>query len=183
MTEVEQDRADMRRLQGGDQTALDPLMQRWQIRLRAYLLRHGVSDADACDLAQDTFVRVFRHAERFDPRRIFSTWMFQIAINLRRDLMRRDRRRESQPLTTVPESSTAEDPANRTEIAEQATAVRRAIESLPQNLQEVLILVVYEQLPHSEVATIIGATPKAVESRLYRAREKLRQSLSGYLAR
>ncbi len=181
MTEVEQDRADMRRLQGGDSQALDPLMKRWQIRLRTYLMRHGLSDADACDLAQETFVRVFRHAGRFDSRRTFSTWMFQIALNQLRDLVRRQQRREVAPLDAAPELATSNDPAGDSEIAEKAETVRSAIMDLPLALREVLVLVVYEQLPHAEVAGIVGASPKAVETRLYRAREKLRLSLAAHL--
>lgn len=182
MTEAEQDRADMRRLQGGDAQALDPLMQRWQIRLRAYLMRHGLSDADACDLAQETFVRVFLHAGRFDSQRTFSTWMFQIALNQLRDLIRRQQRREVAPLESAPELATTNDPASESEIAEKAETVRRAIMDLSLPLREVLVLVVYEQLPHAEVARIVGASTKAVETRLYRAREKLRMSLAGHLS-
>jgi RNA polymerase sigma factor (sigma-70 family) len=181
MTEAELDRADMRKLQGGNAQALDSIMHRWQIRLRGYLMRHGLSDADACDLAQETFVRVFRHASRFDPRRRFSTWMFQIALNLLRDQLRRQQRRDLQPLDAAPETSTSESPATTTETSERATTVRLAIEALPPRLREVLILSVYQQLSQAEVAEIVGASTKAVETRLYRAREKLRQSLASQL--
>lgn len=178
MTEVEQDRADMRRLQGGDAQALDPLMERWQIRLRSYLMRHGLNDADACDLAQESFVRVFRHASRFDPRRTFSTWMFQIALNLLRDNVRRRKRRPTVSLEEAPESITATTPQSATESAEASAAVRDAVSELPFPLREVVVLAEFEYRSQAEIAEIIGASPKAVETRLYRARAKLRDSLS-----
>ncbi|MBT5902015.1 MAG: RNA polymerase sigma factor [Opitutaceae bacterium] len=181
MTEPEQDRADMRRLQGGVASALDHLMERWQIRLRSYLMRHGLNNADACDLAQETFVRVFRHAGRFDPRRTFSTWLFQIALNLLRDHARRMRRRPTAPLAEAPEAVGNSTPQTNTEANEAAVAVRTAVNELPLPLREVVILAEFEHRSQAEIAEIIGATPKAVETRLYRARTKLRQSLQRWL--
>jgi len=63
------------------------------------------------------------------------------------------------------------------ERGERATAVRDAVAALPRSLREALVLFEYEQLSHLEIATALGCTPKAVEARLYRAREKLRKSL------
>lgn len=182
MTEIEQDRADMRRLQGGDNSALNPLMQRWELRLRGYLMRHGVSDADAGDLAQETFVRVFRHAARFDPRRTFSTWMFQIALNLLRDTIRRQQRHNLRPLDEAPEPTSARTPAADAELDEKTAAVQEAIAQLPMALREPLILVTYHQMSHAEAAEVTGTSPKAVETRIYRAREKLRIRLAEFLS-
>lgn len=178
MTEPEHDRSDMRRLQGGDTSALDPLMERWQLRLRSYLMRHGLSDADACDLAQETFLRVFRHAARFDPRRTFSTWMFQIALNLLRDQARRLQRRPTVPWETSPEASSDSTPRSITADAEAAVAVRDAVLALPLALREIVILAEYEHRPQAEIAEIVGISQKAVETRLYRARAKLRTALN-----
>ncbi|GAB5561887.1 MAG: sigma-70 family RNA polymerase sigma factor [Synoicihabitans sp.] len=181
MTEVEQDRADMRRLQGGDAEALDPLMERWQLRLRMYLMRHGLNDADACDLAQETFLRVFRNAGRFDPRRVFSTWMFQIALNLLRDRARQTQRRPQTALENAPESIDPQSPAHSAETAEAADAVRAAIMELPLPLREVVVLAEFQHRPHAEIAEIVGASSKAVETRLYRARTQLRSRLQSWL--
>ena len=181
MTEMEQDRADMRRLQGGDASALDLLMERWQVRLRSYLMRHGQNDPAACDLAQETFVRVFRHAGRFDPRRNFSTWLFQIALNLLRDQARRKKRGATSSLEEAPETVDDNTPQSTTESNETAAAVRGAVAQLPVPLREVVILSEFEHRSQAEVAEIIGASPKAVETRLYRARAKLRESLQRWL--
>lgn len=182
MNEAADDTADMLALQAGDATALDRLMQRWQVRLRSYLLRHALPDQDALDLAQETFVRIFQHADRFDPTRRFSTWMFQIALNLLRDHARRRQRRPTAPLDQVPEPTTGSDPLDDTDSAEVAAAVRAAIATLPDHLREALVLFEYEHQSHAEIAAIVGATPKAVETRLRRAREHLRGPLQRWLA-
>ncbi len=183
MSESTDDRADMAALQSGDDAALDRLMLRWQTRLRGYLLRHTLSQADALDLAQETFVRIYRHRDRFDTRRRFSTWMFQIALNLLRDHLRRSGRRPMVALEAAPETAHDTSPRVETEVAETTAAVRDAIAALPDHLREVVVLAEYEHLAHAEIAEIIGATPKAVETRLYRAREQLRRHLQRWLAR
>lgn len=184
MTEVEQDRADMRRLQGGDHSALNSLVERWQLRLRTYLMRHGMNDADACDLAQETFLRVFRHANRFDSRRTFSTWMFQIALNLLRDHLRKISRRPTQETdeALVRHADDKPSPALDTEHAETGEAVRQAILGLPDAWREVIILSHYENLSHEEIAAVVGTNAKGVETRLYRARLALRKALSRWLS-
>ena len=67
------------------------------------------------------------------------------------------------------------------ERAETATAVREAIAALPADLREAIVLFEYEQLSHAEIAEVVGATPKAVETRIYRAREKLRAALKNWV--
>ncbi len=183
MTEVEHDRADMRRLQGGDASALDPLMERWQLRLRTYLMRHGLSDVDACDLAQESFVRVFKHASKFDPRRTFSTWMFQIALNLMRDQRRRQVRQSPDPVEPFLANEPCDSPApsDETEKTEITLAVQAAVLDLPTNLREVVVLAHYQHLSQQEIATIVGTSIKGVETRLYRARQALKKSLGRWL--
>lgn len=184
MSEADLDSADMVALQRGESEALDRLMERWQVRLRSYLLRHLCTQADALDLAQETFVRVFRQRDRFDPTRRFSTWMFQIALNLLRDHGRRAQRRPTSPLSEASEQSDEHaDPSQTALRAETALAVRNAIATLPENLREVIVLSEYELLSQAEIAEIIRATPKAVETRLYRARAQLRQQLNRWLNR
>lgn len=182
MNEAAEDTVDMRALQSGDDIALDRLMQRWQLRLRGFLMRHALADADALDLAQETFVRIYQHRDRYDASRRFSTWMFQIALNLVRDHARRIRRRPTTALENAPESATEVSPLDDADAAEVAAAVRDAIGDLPDSLRETLILAEYEHQSHAEIAAIVGATPKAVENRLRRAREQLRPVLSRWLA-
>lgn len=177
MSDANADAADIAALQDGEAAALDRLMERWQVRLRAFLYRHLQNEQDALDLAQETFVRIYRHRDRFTPGRRFSTWMFQIALNLARDHARRAGRRPMMTLAEAPETADLQSPESNVETSEQAAAVREAIRRLPPHLREAIILSEYEQRSHAEIAEIVGATPKAVETRLHRARAILRPQL------
>lgn len=175
------DAADLQALQRGENAALDRLMVRWQIPLRAFLYRHLGHEQDALDLAQETFVRIYRHRDQFRSGARFSTWMFQIALNLVRDQARRRRRRPTDALDSVPEPVSESSPPADLEQAESVAAVRAAIAGLPPDLREALILSEYEDLSHAEIGSVVGATSKAVETRLYRARELLRKQLQKWI--
>jgi len=175
------DEDTMLALQRGDDLALNRLMDRWQVPLRAFLYRSTQNEHDALDLAQETFVRIYRHRARYRAGARFSTWMFQIALNLARDHARRQRRRPTAPLDEAPEPTTSRHPGHEATEAEAAAAVRAAIAQLPEDLREAVLLSEFEQLSHAEIAEIAGATPKAIETRLYRAREKLRALLARHL--
>jgi RNA polymerase sigma-70 factor (ECF subfamily) len=178
-----EDADDMRALRRGDDSALDRLMARWQAPLRAFLCRHTQNEFDALDLAQETFVRVYRHRDRFRPEAArFSTWLFSIALNLARDRARSLGRRPAAALETAPEQiDPAAQPRAQAESNERAGAVRAAIAALPGDLRAAVILFEYEAKSHAEIAAIVKATPKAVETRLYRARRLLRKSLARWL--
>lgn len=177
------DAADAQALQRGEKAALDRLMDRWQIPLRAYLYRHLHHEQDALDLAQETFVRVYRHREQFRPGARFSTWMFQIALNLVRDHVRSRQRRPTESLEAAPEPASGATVHGDVERSESVAAVREAIATLPDDLREAVILSEYEQLSHAEIGAVVGATPKAIETRLYRARDLLRKRLQRWIKR
>lgn len=181
---VGQDTDDMLALQRGDDSALDRLMLRWQIPLRGFLYRHTQNEFDALDLSQETFVRVYQHRARFRTEARFSTWLFQIALNLARDRARRIVRRPTTSLDEAPEPIDAsEHPRASSERDERALAVRQAIASLPEDMREAVVLFEYEEKSHAEIGQIVGASAKAVETRIYRARQLLKKSLARWLAR
>lgn len=177
----ETDETAMAALQGGDDLALNRLIDRWQHPLRGFLYRSLRHEQDALDLAQETFVRIYQHRARYRPGAKFSTWMFQIALNLARDQIRRRQRRPTTALDEAPEPVTTHTPGSAATDAEAAAAVRSAVAALPFELREAVLLAEFQGLSHAEIGEIVGATPKAVETRLYRAREKLRTSLARYL--
>lgn len=169
-------------LRAGDATALDALMVRWQLPLRAFLYRHLQNEADALDLAQDTFVRIYRHRAAYREGARFSTWMFQIALNLCRDHARRRIRRPLVALDTAPDQPDSHPSPDATALAtERTAAVRAALAALPEKLRAPLLLSTYENLSHLEIAATLRATPKAVETRLSRGRELLRKKLVRFL--
>jgi RNA polymerase sigma-70 factor (ECF subfamily) len=185
------DRREMSRLVAGDETALDRLMERHAQRLYHYLLRLLQSEAEAEELAQETFVRVFRYADRFDPAHSFASWLYTIATNLVRDHARDHTRH---PKVSLEAERTADgaslrevlpgrgpSPADEADHRERARAVHQAVDALPDDLRIAFVLAEYEGQSYAEIAAITGGTPKAVEMRLYRARQSLRQSLGHLL--
>ncbi|HRJ08554.1 MAG TPA: sigma-70 family RNA polymerase sigma factor [Prosthecobacter sp.] len=184
MTETpdDEDRDLMLALAGGNDPALNVLMRRWSPRLVSFLERLTGSHATACDLAQETFVRVYKHRFRYRPALKFSTWLYTIAGNLARNQARWQKRH---PLTLMepgelhriePEAETPT-PAEDMEKQERARAVRQAVMKLAPEQRETLVLSTYESMSHAEIAGIMGTTTKVVEMRLYRARKELREML------
>lgn len=187
----EQDRLDMTRLKAGQDTALDTLMQRHGPRILHYLARQLQDETEAADLAQETFVRVYQHRGRFDPRRKFTTWLYTIATNLARDRQRRTNRHPQVSLDVETDESgrshgdrleaTAPTPPEKLQAEERAAAVRNAVSALPDELRTPLILVEYEDCSQAEIAAMLDCSVKAVEMRLYRARQQLREELAALL--
>jgi RNA polymerase sigma-70 factor (ECF subfamily) len=181
------DEALMAALASDDFRALDALMLRWQRPLHAFLYRHLFNEADALDLAQETFVRIHQHRSRYRPGSRFSTWMFQIALNLARDHARKRARRRTDSLEAAPPATLAGlacdsvQPDVAARRAEEVAAVRAALAELPEDLRAIVVLFEYQNLTHAEIAEVMGTTTKGVESRLYRAREKLRVRLARWL--
>lgn len=186
MSESEKaDLAAMSRLVAGEERALGELMERWKIRLCAFLFRLTGSESVASDLAQEAFVRLYQNRLRFHPRgseRPFSTWLFGIATNLGRQHLRWLKRHPTVPIEDAGQAAGTGDPGQSAELEERGHAVRKAIAALPHDLREVLVLSEYEQLSQAAIATIADCSVKAVERRLCRAREILRKDLSRYLS-
>jgi RNA polymerase sigma-70 factor (ECF subfamily) len=149
------------------------------------------NEEDANDLAQETFVRVFRARDSFRANEKFSTWLYTIATNLARNHFRWRSRHPNVSLEaespeteqTLGSTIPAGDPApNEQALAtERAAAVRAAVGRLPEDLREAIVLCEWEERSVAEAAVILEATPKAVESRLYRARQILRERLKSWL--
>ncbi len=188
----ELDVLDMSRLAAGNEAALNSLMDRHAGKLFNYLVRCLQNEDDAADAAQETFVKVYQSRARFDPDQKFSTWLYAIAANLVKD---RYRWRSRHPQVSLDAESDATGdsfrdflpgndplPHERVQAAERSETIRRAVAALPEELRQPLILAEYEERSHAEIGAILGCTPKAVETRIYRARQQLRASLSELLA-
>ena len=171
----------MGRVRAGDEAALGALMERWELPVKGLIGRIVLNASEAEELAQETFVRVWQQREKYRAGAAFRPWVFAIAVNLARNRLRWWRRRPTVELhewsATGGEGSEGVREESALERKERATAVRDAIAALPLELREAIVLFEYEQLSHAEIAVTVGATAKAVETRIYRAREKLRTSL------
>jgi len=176
----------MRCLAEGDDLALNRLMEAWSQPLIAYLVRLTGNETTAQDLAQETYVRVYRHRLEFRPSQKFSTWLFSIATNLARNHARwRGRHPETllehESLRELPIAVKTASPDEQTITNEHIAAVQKAISELPQGMREVLILSTWHGMSHAEIARVQDTNEKAVELRLYRARKLLRDLLSDHL--
>ena len=185
------DRADMERLIAGHDAALNELMERHATPVFHFLCRMLANEDDANDLAQETFFRVYRARARFRTSERFSTWLYTIAANLARNHFRWRTRHPNVSLeaeSDTPEQSLgnilpsdALPPSETALVTERATAVRTAVSRLPEDLREASVICEWEERSRAEAAAILETTPKAIESRLYRARQILRERLKQWL--
>ena len=178
----------MERLLAGHDAALNDLMGRHGERLFHYLLRLLSNESDAEDCAQEAFVKVYLNRAKFRVDARFSPWLYAIATNLGRDCLRR---RMRHPETSLPNRDGEQGcglemfpddaplPSERLEAGECAAQVAAAVQALPEELRTPLVLFEYENFAQAEIAAILRCTPKAVELRVYRAKNLLRQSLAG----
>lgn len=187
----EQDRLDMVRLAADHDAALNDLMNRHAEKLFQYLVRSLQNEDDAADLAQETFVRVYQNRAKFDAQQKFSTWLYAIASNLVRSRFRWRKRHPQVSLDATNEVTGSDfgellpDPAptaSETVLTdERAETVRRAVSALPEQLRIPIILSEYEEKSHAEIGEILRCSAKAVEVRIYRARQQLRERLETLL--
>ena len=184
------DHSCMVRLIAGDDLALNELMERWQKPLLSFILRYVGNYTDSIELAQETFVRVYHHRSRFNFKSKFSTWLLTIATNLCKHHARWRRRHPTISLDDTAgmemfnedlSISAEEIPSALAGRSELGKLVKEEIEKLPHDLKTAILLFAYDGLSYAEIAVILGCTPKAVETRLYRVRKLLATRLAAIL--
>ena len=184
----------MLRVRDGDVVALGELVELWQNRLVTLFLHHTGDHATAEDLAQETFMRVYRARERYKPTAKFTTWIHTIANNVSSDLRQRAYRRLERGVpNAVSASSSAIGldqlavaasgllPARIADRGELQGVVRQAIAGLNERQRMALLLAKFEQCSYEEIAAAMKLTVPAVKSLLFRARDHLRAALEPYL--
>ena len=174
-------------VQSGDTDSLGVLVARWERPLYRFVYRMLPRQDDARDICQETFLRVLKKAHRFRQGSRFSTWLYQIALNLCRDQQRRRRRwsrvvdegREFDERVqgTPPQGAHQADAATHVEQQERSAAVARALRRIPAEQREVLILKEYEGLKFKEIAEILDCPESTVKSRMYYGLSGLRTAL------
>ena len=163
---MQTDEALAARLVDGDELALRELLRRYEQRLARFLHRQ-TAGRDVEDLYQETWLRVVRHADRFDTTRRFSTWLFQIAVNLCRDWQRRP---PPEPRALDDEPAAAE-----LERSDAALDAAQLLARLPEAQREVVVLRYYQDLSEDEVAEILDIPKGTVKSRMHQAIARLAQ--------
>ncbi len=176
----------MQRLANGDDLALNALMDRWGSRVTAFLHQMTGERATALDLGQETFVKIYQARDRYRSTGNFSTWLFSIAANLARNHARWKTRHPTVSLDTTLEEGAAaiaetadphQNPEEAAETAETTRAIHAAFLRLPSDLREAMTLFVHEGMSYADIASVAGCSRKAVETRIYRARQILRGEL------
>ena len=189
MTQEDPDLALVQDLQGGKDRALDSLMDRHREGLFRFVLRQVHNEADALDLTMETFVKAYFNIGKFRPAARFTTWLYQIALNLCRDYLRS--RAYQYSLHTTSLDAPAEEgadpgfllaagrrPDQRAARREELIALEKAISELPEDLRNAFILSALENRQQAETAELLGISLKAVETRVYRARKLLIEKMS-----
>lgn len=173
----------MRALAAGDREALAPLMTAHAGRVYRIALSYVRNPDDATDVVQETFVKAFRHAPRWDERSPVGPWLTRIAVNAAIDAYRRGRRRRSaeEPLEEAPAAAGAlagGPSAERVVYArEQRERLARALQGLPKNQRAVVVLRHYQEMSLEEIAATLEMNLGTVKSSLHRGLARLRDVL------
>lgn len=166
----------------GSQLAYREFLTRYKAPIYR-LISNYIGDPDeALDLVQEAFVAAFAAIDRYDGSRAFRVWISRIAVNKCRDWARRRKVRAffaaALPLEKAYDvASSAPLPDEELSDRAQVRQMRRAIEALPEKLREVLILRAIDEMSQAETAAILKVSEKTVETRLYRARLRMREQL------
>jgi RNA polymerase sigma factor (sigma-70 family) len=172
------DRADFHRLQQGDEAALNRLMGRWEQRLFAFAWRYLRNATDAREAAIEIFVRLYQQRARLRPDTNLSAWLFTTLTN---HCHNQHRWRRRHPVVEFDEAMPAEvapAPGVELERDEALAALGAAIERLPAELKTAVLLHHYEGWSYREIAALAHCSERGVETRLYRARQCLREELA-----
>lgn len=176
------DAALMARVVAGDDEAFAHLVRRYEHGLYNYLRRMTQNDALTADLVQETWLRVFQHAHRYDTRRAFSTWLFTIAHHCCLDALRwrqrLDRHTTSATYQVPSLSPQRPDPQEALRDKEMLDAVHAAVQALPESQRAVLLLRHYHGLSYRDISEVVQCSLGTVKSRLHHAVRRLRRALS-----
>eukprot|EP00903_Cladosiphon_okamuranus_P003751 g3749.t1 len=176
----------MTRMADGDDLALNLIMERWGARVNSFVYKMTGQREVAVDLAQETFVKLYKSRKRYRSSGTFSTYLFTIAANLARNHARWRRRHPTVSLDASPTDDSFSpyeptDPSNTpdqaADVSERYAEVHKALLALPHDLREAMTLFVYEGMGYADIAKLTGCSAKAVETRIYRARQILKSSL------
>ncbi|MFQ5791141.1 MAG: RNA polymerase sigma factor [Acidobacteriota bacterium] len=178
---ADKDAGEVRAFREGDREAFDRLVEKYQQRVYRICLRFTGNHHDADDLAQDVFVRVFRALSRFRAEARFSTWLHRITVNACFNWAR-GRKRRFEALT-----DDLRDPApgqiERLGRKELSATVRREVARLPERQRIILVLRVYQELSHREIAELLKCPVGTVKANFFFALQNLKKGLEGSVSR
>jgi RNA polymerase sigma-70 factor, ECF subfamily len=169
------DAALMLLVRNGDHDAFSVVMKEYEKKVLNFFIRMGVQ-YDAEDLTQQTFLRLYRYRDRYEPKAKVSTFLFLIARQVWIDELRKRSRRKKlvESLAKETEGDVARSAADEV-AATGTTDLQQALATLPKNMRIVIELGVYQELPYSEIAHILDIPEGTVKSRMFNALAQLRR--------
>jgi RNA polymerase sigma-70 factor (ECF subfamily) len=176
------------RCKAGDINAFNTIVRRWEKNIYNFVLRYLGSKEVSRDVCQSTFVRAYQNLSRLrDPDR-FSTWLYQIAVNLCRDEIRRqgrkrtisldhltaDNHRAGQRLPVI-DNACRDHPENQMQNGSLRELLNRALQKLPEEQRAVIVMKEYQGLKFAEIADVLETSENTVKSRMYYGLTALRK--------
>jgi RNA polymerase sigma-70 factor, ECF subfamily len=161
----------------GQREAFDLIVERHRRHVYQLCYRFVGNHEDASDLAQDVFIRAYRALGKFKRQSSLSTWLYRIGVNV---CLNRVSLKTPAPRPLIPDDrlvSSAEHPADAMLREERAAQVRAAIAQLPRKQRATLVLRVYHDLPHEQIAGILGSSVGAVKANFFHALKNLKRLL------
>jgi len=180
---VPSDEELVERFQNGESSAFDTLVGRWERKVQGAIYRLVGPGEDVRDLSQETLLKAYRGLGTFKKEARFSSWLYQIALNVCRDRMRRGRGKTYVSFDELADTGEAGSDVGPSaleliEARDLSRQVAAAVASLPQEQREVVVLKEYQGLTFLEIAEALDVPLSTVKTRLYRGLGQLRQQLT-----
>jgi RNA polymerase sigma-70 factor, ECF subfamily len=164
---------------GGQSGAFDVIVERHRRAVYQLCYRFVGNHEDASDLSQDVFLRAYRGLRNFRARSSLGTWLYRIGVNVCLNRVSA-KKPQIEPIDADRHLDTrTESPSERLMSAERAARVRAAIAKLPRKQRAVLILRMYQELSHQEIAEVVGSSVGAVKANVFHALQNLKKLLAG----
>ncbi len=193
MDSLDPDAALMVAFQKGDAAAFEQLLDKYGKAIVNFIYRIVNNAAEAEELGQEVFLRIFQARKTYEPRARFAAWIYRIATNVGLKALERSRRAPTWSPHDAGEDAARihenlfkdgrPDPERVLAGSEMAGAVARAIRSLPHNERVAVVLRRYEELSYREIAEVMNCSEGAVKTYIHRGKLHLRERLLPYLKR
>ena len=173
----------MLKVQNGDDNAFEKIVERHQKWIINLAYKYIGNSTEAEDIAQEIFIKIYKARKRYKPTAKFTTWLHTIAVNV---CLNSIRGRKNDPNIHIVEddilkSDKAVEPSKDMENAEISSAVKAAIDALPENQRLAVILTRYEDMSYDEAAEVMNTSVEALKSLLFRAKDNLKERLAKYV--
>ncbi len=182
-----EDQLLVERSKKGDRDAFEHLVRLYENKVYTIAYRLMGNHADAADLAQESFIKIYQALPNFRGDSSFSTWIYHITVNVCRDELRKRQRRPTVSLdehagdgnnSTYEIRSTAPGPEEMLDRSETQAMIQHCLNNLSEDYRTILVMREIQELAYEEIAEILGCSLGTVKSRLSRARQALKEKIS-----